>query len=205
MTTVAVVGLGYVGLPLAIEFGKKYRTIGFDLSQDKIDAYRKKRRPDGRGRSRGVQGCRQARSDDQPALAARSRFHHRRGAHAGRRGAQPRLRPAGRREHLGRPEPRARGHRGVRIDRVPRRDRGSLRPGAREALGPASGSSDFFVGYSPERINPGDKRAHADQDHEGRVRATRPRRSSASRRSTAASSRPACTAPARSRWPRPPR
>ena len=32
MSTVAVVGLGYVGLPLAVEFGKKYRTIGFDLS-----------------------------------------------------------------------------------------------------------------------------------------------------------------------------
>jgi UDP-N-acetyl-D-galactosamine dehydrogenase len=47
MTTVAVVGLGYVGLPLAIEFGKKYRTIGFDLSQDKIDAYRKKLDPTG--------------------------------------------------------------------------------------------------------------------------------------------------------------
>ena len=42
MTTVAVVGLGYVGLPLAIEFGKKYRTIGFDLSQEKVDAYRRK-------------------------------------------------------------------------------------------------------------------------------------------------------------------
>jgi len=39
--TVAVVGLGYVGLPLAVEFGKKYRTIGFDLSAEKIDAYRK--------------------------------------------------------------------------------------------------------------------------------------------------------------------
>ena len=47
MTTVAVVGLGYVGLPLAIEFGKKYRTIGFDLSQDKIDAYRRKLDPTG--------------------------------------------------------------------------------------------------------------------------------------------------------------
>jgi UDP-N-acetyl-D-galactosamine dehydrogenase len=31
MTTIAVVGLGYVGLPLAVEFGKKYPTIGFDL------------------------------------------------------------------------------------------------------------------------------------------------------------------------------
>ncbi|MBW4049468.1 MAG: nucleotide sugar dehydrogenase [Proteobacteria bacterium] len=41
MTVVAVVGLGYVGLPLAVEFGKKHRTIGFDLSQAKIEAYRK--------------------------------------------------------------------------------------------------------------------------------------------------------------------
>ena len=36
--TIAVVGLGYVGLPLAVEFGKRYRTIGFDLSKEKIDA-----------------------------------------------------------------------------------------------------------------------------------------------------------------------
>ena len=34
--TIAVVGLGYVGLPLAIEFGKKIETIGFDISADKI-------------------------------------------------------------------------------------------------------------------------------------------------------------------------
>jgi len=39
-TTVGVVGLGYVGLPLAVEFGKKVRTIGFDLSARKIASYR---------------------------------------------------------------------------------------------------------------------------------------------------------------------
>ena len=39
-TIVAVVGLGYVGLPLAVEFGKKYRTIGYDLSEAKIDNYK---------------------------------------------------------------------------------------------------------------------------------------------------------------------
>ncbi len=38
--TVAVVGLGYVGLPLAVAFGRKRRTIGYDLSVDKIAAYR---------------------------------------------------------------------------------------------------------------------------------------------------------------------
>lgn len=40
MNVVAVVGLGYVGLPLAVEFGKRYRTIGLDLSPAKIEAYR---------------------------------------------------------------------------------------------------------------------------------------------------------------------
>src|SRR5688572_12601461 len=47
MTTVAVVGLGYVGLPLAVEFGKKYRTIGFDLSEQKIASYRQHLDPTG--------------------------------------------------------------------------------------------------------------------------------------------------------------
>jgi UDP-N-acetyl-D-galactosamine dehydrogenase len=41
MTTIAVVGLGYVGLPLAVEFGKKFRTIGFDLSAEKIESYKR--------------------------------------------------------------------------------------------------------------------------------------------------------------------
>ena len=35
-STVAVVGLGYVGLPLAIEFGKKFSVIGFDIAESKI-------------------------------------------------------------------------------------------------------------------------------------------------------------------------
>ena len=33
---VAVVGLGYVGLPLAIEFGKKYRVLGFDINPERV-------------------------------------------------------------------------------------------------------------------------------------------------------------------------
>lgn len=44
---VAVVGLGYVGLPLAVEFGKKYSTVGYDLSERKIDSYRSLRDPTG--------------------------------------------------------------------------------------------------------------------------------------------------------------
>ena len=35
-TKIAIIGLGYVGLPLAIEFGKKLETIGFDTNGDRI-------------------------------------------------------------------------------------------------------------------------------------------------------------------------
>lgn len=35
--TIAIIGLGYVGLPLAIEFGKKYKVLGFDINQSRID------------------------------------------------------------------------------------------------------------------------------------------------------------------------
>jgi UDP-N-acetyl-D-galactosamine dehydrogenase len=38
--TIAVVGLGYVGLPLAVAFGKQLRTIGFDLNEAKLQNYR---------------------------------------------------------------------------------------------------------------------------------------------------------------------
>ena len=38
---IAVIGQGYVGLPLAIEFGKKYTTLGFDINQARIDELKK--------------------------------------------------------------------------------------------------------------------------------------------------------------------
>ena len=33
---IAIIGLGYVGLPLAVEFGRKYKTVGFDIDQTRI-------------------------------------------------------------------------------------------------------------------------------------------------------------------------
>ena len=39
MPQITIIGLGYVGLPLAIAFSKKYPTIGFDLSESKINNY----------------------------------------------------------------------------------------------------------------------------------------------------------------------
>ncbi len=35
---IAIIGLGYVGLPLAVEFAKKYKVIGFDINQNRVDA-----------------------------------------------------------------------------------------------------------------------------------------------------------------------
>ena len=37
MKEIAIIGLGYVGLPLAVEFGKKRKVIGFDINQKRID------------------------------------------------------------------------------------------------------------------------------------------------------------------------
>lgn len=34
---IGVIGLGYVGLPLAVEFGKKFMTVGFDINQNRVD------------------------------------------------------------------------------------------------------------------------------------------------------------------------
>lgn len=45
MEIIAVVGLGYVGLPLAVEFGKTGRTIGFDVATHKVSACRGGRDP----------------------------------------------------------------------------------------------------------------------------------------------------------------
>ncbi|MBT0812926.1 nucleotide sugar dehydrogenase [Litoribacter ruber] len=49
-TKIAIIGLGYVGLPLAVEFGKKFRTVGFD-----IDPKRVKELNEGHDRTREVE------------------------------------------------------------------------------------------------------------------------------------------------------
>ena len=38
---IAVIGLGYVGLPLAVEFAKKYKVIGFDIHPKRVEELRK--------------------------------------------------------------------------------------------------------------------------------------------------------------------
>ena len=38
---IAIIGLGYVGLPLAVEFAKQYEVVGFDINPERVDELRK--------------------------------------------------------------------------------------------------------------------------------------------------------------------
>jgi UDP-N-acetyl-D-galactosamine dehydrogenase len=38
---ISIIGLGYVGLPLAVEFAKKYNVLGFDVNEEKLEKYKK--------------------------------------------------------------------------------------------------------------------------------------------------------------------
>ena len=71
---VAVVGLGYVGLPLAVEFGKKVRTIGFDLSASKIDNYKKFIDPTGEVSTEQLQAASRLEVTTDPALLAQADY-----------------------------------------------------------------------------------------------------------------------------------
>lgn len=59
MDTIAVVGLGYVGLPLAVAFGKNRKTLGFDLNEEKIANYRECRDPTGEVTAQDLRDARQ--------------------------------------------------------------------------------------------------------------------------------------------------
>lgn len=65
--TVAVVGLGYVGLPLALAFGRRMDTIGFDISTAKLDAYRRGVDPTGEMDSSAFRAAGRLRYTDQAA------------------------------------------------------------------------------------------------------------------------------------------
>ncbi len=69
-TVVAVVGLGYVGLPLAVEFGKKYRTLGYDLSEDKIASYRNLCDPTGEVSAESLKAATKLTVSTDPAIIA---------------------------------------------------------------------------------------------------------------------------------------
>jgi UDP-N-acetyl-D-galactosamine dehydrogenase len=153
--TIAIVGLGYVGLPLAVEFGKKVPTLGLDLSTEKVTAYRRHNDPTGEVSKQDLQTATQLQYHTDPAVLQEADFiiiavptplgvAH-----------QPDLTPLIKSsetvgKHL---------KRGAIVVYE-----STVYPGATEEvcipiLEKHSGlkwKQDFWVGYSPERINPGD-------------------------------------------------
>jgi UDP-N-acetyl-D-glucosamine/UDP-N-acetyl-D-galactosamine dehydrogenase len=155
-TTIAVVGLGYVGLPLAVEFGKKFPTIGFDLSRAKIEAYRRCHDPTGEVRSAELEAATQLTVTDDPTMLARADFIVVAVPTPVDDAHQPDFTPLiGASESVGRNLKR-----GATVV-----FESTVYPGATEEvcvpiIEKHSGytwKKDFFVGYSPERINPGDR------------------------------------------------
>lgn len=156
MNVVAVVGLGYVGLPLAVEFGKKLRTIGYDLSADKIENYKRCVDPTGEVSTADLRAASHLTVTTDPtelsqadhivvAVPTPVDIAH-----------QPDFRPlAGASETVGKHMKRG----AIIIYES------TVYPGATEEvcipiLEKHSGlkwKTDFHVGFSPERINPGDK------------------------------------------------
>ena len=153
---VAVVGLGYVGLPLAVEFGKRFRTVGFDLSQAKVDAYRRHVDPTGEVAGDELRRAERLEVTTDPAALGQADFIVVAVPTPVDDAHQPDFSPlVGASESVGRHMKR-----GATIVYE-----STVYPGATEeicvpVLERFSGMKwqrDFLVGYSPERINPGDK------------------------------------------------
>ena len=153
--TIAIVGLGYVGLPLAVEFGKKVPTLGLDLSTEKVAAYRRHIDPNGEVSKQDLQAANQLQFHTDPAVLQEADFII-----------------------IAVPTPLGVAHQPDFTPLIKSSEtvgkhlkRGAIvvyestvYPGATEEvcipiLEKHSGlkwKQDFWVGYSPERINPGD-------------------------------------------------
>ena len=156
MGVIGVVGLGYVGLPLAVEFGKKVRTIGFDLLPQKIESYRRHVDPTGEVSSEDLKAAQFLEATSDPTRLSEADFII-----------------------VAVPTPIDAAHRpdfsplvgaSITVGRHMKKGatvvyESTVYPGATEEvciplLERESGmkwKQDFFVGYSPERINPGDR------------------------------------------------
>ena len=156
MNVVAVVGLGYVGLPLAVEFGKKCRTIGFDLSRAKVENYRRFVDPTGEVASADLRAAGQLTVTTDPGVLGQADYFIVAVPTPVDIAHQPDFGPLVAASEL--------------VGKHMKRGaivvyESTVYPGATEEvcipiLEKCSGMQwlrDFHVGYSPERINPGDK------------------------------------------------
>jgi len=155
-TTIAVIGLGYVGLPLAVEFGKHINTIGFDIDDNRI-----KELSAGRDKTLEVdeEGLKAATMLSYTATAddlAQANVYIVTVPTPIDRYKNPDLTPLRKASEL--------IGRYLSVNDIVIYE-STVYPGATEEecvpiLAEQSGlvfNQDFFVGYSPERINPGDK------------------------------------------------
>jgi UDP-N-acetyl-D-galactosamine dehydrogenase len=156
MTTIAVVGLGYVGLPLAVEFGKKYRTLGFDLSAPKVEAYARHVDPTGEVSGDDLRAAVHLTCSTDPKVISEADFIVVAVPTPVDDAHQPDFTPLVKSsESVGR-------H--IRKGAIVVYE-STVYPGATEEIcipiiekhSGLKWKRDFFVGYSPERINPGDK------------------------------------------------
>ena len=152
---VAVVGLGYVGLPLAVEFGKKFPTVGLDLSAQKVEAYRRHEDPTGEISAEELRAASKLVPTTDPATLKDADFIVVAVPTPVDEAHTPDFGPlVGASTAVGRNLKR-----GATIV-----FESTVYPGATEEvcipiIETESGlkwQHDFFVGYSPERINPGD-------------------------------------------------
>ncbi len=156
MSVIAVVGLGYVGLPLVVEFGKHGRTIGFDIAVDKVARCRAGTDPSRELSDEDVRAAVHAEYHSDPACLAEADVIIVAVPTPVDEAKIPDFRPLiGSSTSVGRHMKRG----AVVVYES------TVYPGATEevcipVLERESGlkwKQDFFVGYSPERINPGDK------------------------------------------------
>ncbi|MGZ5818896.1 MAG: nucleotide sugar dehydrogenase, partial [Burkholderiaceae bacterium] len=156
MTEIAIVGLGYVGLPLAVAFGKLFSTIGFDLSEQKIENYRKHLDPSGTLSTDELRAASKLSFTTDAAELIKADFIVVAVPTPIDMARQPDFTPLIRAsESIGRHMKK-----GATVIYE-----STVYPGATEeicipVLEQASGMKwqhDFHIGYSPERINPGDR------------------------------------------------
>ena len=156
MRKIGVVGLGYVGLPLAVEFGKKFATVGFDLSEEKVSCYEQYMDPTGEINRAELRAASKLSFTTDPRALSECDFLVVAVPTPVDDAHQPDFGPLVRAsESVGRNL-----RRGAIVV-----FESTVYPGATEevcipVIEACSGlkwKTDFFVGYSPERINPGDK------------------------------------------------
>lgn len=151
----SLVGLGYVGLPIAVAFSKKVDVIGFDINAKKIETYIGGKDPTKEVGDEAIQSCNVDFTSDETRLRE-AKFHIVAVPTPVRSDKTPDLSPViGASEVLGRNLTKG----SVVVYES------TVYPGVTEEicvpiLEKESGlkcGTDFKIGYSPERINPGDK------------------------------------------------